>query len=172
MVKLYLKIYFKKLISFVLGFLIWIIVFRIGFDGIVTFANFFSAYPVVRTLIVGGIPTLIMLVIIYSRRKSNNTLKREYYERIDSIVGFKGLILYLIKTRDFIAEVATFSSVLLPFLFAIGSNNKDAPVLINIFTGLIVFAVFVLGFSLIDFLLWFLVHKSWKKIRHVQQTYN
>ena len=66
------------------------------------------------------------------------------------------------RFSEFIAENIAFATVIFPFLLAIGVANSG-PWWANILAGGIILCMGVGVFFVTDFLLWMLVHVSWRK---------
>ena len=77
-------------------------------------------------------------------------------------MGIKSELRYMLRFPEFIAENIAFATVILPFLIAIGVANPG-PWWANILAGVVILCIGVGAFFIIDFLLWMLVHVSWRK---------
>ena len=59
------------------------------------------------------------------------------------------------------AEILAFATIMFPFVVAIGvTAENEASFLANLFAGIVVFSLFVVGYLILDVLFWIFVHKN------------
>ena len=158
-----LKLYFKKLLTILLYGVGVVAIFYIGYGILATLSNFFREVPVVRYLILLGIPLAIVFRIIWTYRVENAVLRREvlscdkeqgdsFGERCRLIFGFS----------HFRAEALAFATyaflVVLPFAIA-----SKAAWYADLLAGVIVFLLITASCCSVDLLLWILIYKKWTR---------
>ena len=156
------KLYFKKLSSIILYTLICVAIYFIGFSIISLIANFFKN-AIIRLIILLGIPLTIILIRIYNKRLENPEIRREYLASVNKEkFNLKDEWQYMIKFPHFLAELSAFST--LAFLYALLTViGVPVPFLIKILSILLAFIIFAGLYFVIDFGLWILIHRTWKK---------
>ncbi|MBR3810806.1 MAG: hypothetical protein IKJ16_00550 [Agathobacter sp.] len=163
------KLYLKKLIL-IIGFCFTILgVYFLCYPFIATIANFFKNSPL-QYAILFGVPTFFVLILVYNGRVQDQKLRKAYVKYIrtkDSknlIDKIKDEIVYLKSFQSLQAELLAFSTLILPFVVAIGvTADSEAPFFANVLAGITLFAVFVGSYLILDVLFWVLVHKKWLK---------
>ncbi len=156
------KLYFKKLWSIIVYALTCFAIYFIGFSIISLIANFFKN-PIVRLIILLGIPLTIILIRIYNKRLENSEMRREYLASVNQEhSALKDEWQYMIKFPHFLAEVFAFSTLTFLFTF-VTIIGIAVPFAVRIFSMLIVFIISAGLYFVIDFGLWMLVHRTWKK---------
>ena len=157
----YVKLYFKKLLIMLFYAGVCFVISLLGSAILLTVANFFQNV-LVRSLILIGIPAVIILGIVYHYRRENNDLRRAYREYCNhEIMTFKKELLYMIKFPDFLAEILAFTTIIIPMtlMLCIATN---APWFAEVLAGMIVLCIMEVIFIAIDFALWMIVHHWWK----------
>jgi hypothetical protein len=152
----------KKLGSILLYTILCIFVYFISFNILVSIANVFKT-PLFRYGILIGVPVGIAFVTVHRFRVEKGEIRRAYLSIAGTEkIGIKSEWRYMIRFPEFIAENIAFATVILPFLTAIGIANPG-PWWANILAGVVILCIGVGAFFIIDFLLWMLVHVSWRK---------
>ena len=137
-------------------------VYFISFNILVSIANIFKT-PIFRYGILVGVPVGIAFVTVHRFRVEKNEIRRAYLSNVGiGKMGIKSELRYMLRFPEFIAENIAFATVILPFLIAIGVANPG-PWWANILAGVVILCIGVGAFFIIDFLLWMLVHVSWRK---------
>ena len=156
------KLYFKKIFSITLYSLICLAIYFIGFSIISLIANFFKN-PIIKLIILLGIPLTIILIRIYNKRLENPEMRREYFAAVNQgRFALKEEWRYMIKFPHFLAEILAFST--LAFLFAFVTIIGIAvSFTVKLLSMLTVFIISAGLYFVIDFGLWMLVHRTWKK---------
>lgn len=157
----YVKLYFKKLLIMLFYVGVCFVISLLGSAILLTVANFFQNV-LVRSLILIGIPAVIILGIVYHYRRENNDLRRAYQEYCNhEKMTFKKELLYMIKFPDFLAEILAFTTIIIPMtlILCIATN---APWFAEVLAGMIVLCIMEVIFIAIDFALWMIVHHWWK----------
>lgn len=156
------RLYFKKLLSVVVGFVLWAVIYFIGFNLLLTVSNIFEN-QILYYFIVYGIPLIIILAIVFNRRAGNVDLKRSYKNAFDnSKPSLKEEIMYILKSSDFQAEILAFASFFIPFDIIVGFG-AEIPWWASIITAIVVLGALVAICGVFDFILWTIVHINWRK---------
>lgn len=164
-----LQLYFKKLFL-IIAFLLSVLgVYYICSPMLVSIANFF-ARPAIRYTILMGVPTFLVLMLIYKKRVDNQSLRADYVKYIRSLnttdlkLNIRNEINYFKTFKPLHAQALAITTLLLPFTIGIGITvENDASFLVNCFAGLVVFSL-IIGICLVlDAAFWLLVHRNWLK---------
>ncbi|MBE5951701.1 MAG: hypothetical protein E7260_08945 [Lachnospiraceae bacterium] len=164
-----LKLYLKKLFLIIGFFFVILGVFFPCYFITSTIANLFQT-PFVHYIILMGVPTVIVLKLVYKGRTKNQNLRNDYIDYISSVgtaerkFKLESEIIYLKSFQPLQAEILAFATIILPFVVAIGiSVEKEASFMANFLTGIIVFSLLVCVYLILDVLFWIYVHKKWLK---------
>lgn len=157
------KLYLKKLLTILLYVVAVVAVFYIGYGILATFSNFFRDVPVVRYLILLGIPLAIIFWIIWNYRVENAVLRRELLscdkEQASSFGGRCRLIFGFSHFRAEALAFATYAFLfVLPFSFA-----SKAAWYADLFAGVIIFLLITAICCSVDLLFWILIYKKWTR---------
>ncbi len=157
----YVKLYFKKLLIILLFAGLCFVISLLGSVILLTVANFFQNV-FVRSLILIGIPAVVILGIVYHYRRENKDLARAYQEYCNhEKMTFKKELLYMIRFPDFLAEILAFATILLPMIIALCIATSE-PLWAEMLAGVIVLCIAEAVFFVIDFALWMIVHHWWR----------
>lgn len=160
--KIMIKLYFKKLLLMLIYVIICFLIYYVGFSILATLANFFEA-PIIRYGVMFGIPAIIILIIIYKHRIEKKEMRRSYLERTNKEkLILKNEFLYMFRFPDFLTEIFSFTTIILPAVIAIGIGNQ-APWWADVFAGTIILCILVSMFFVLDFIFWMIVHIAWRK---------
>ena len=156
------KLYFKKLISILGHTLLCIVIYCIGFTLLTLVANFFKNH-FVRLCIGFGIPLILVLIRVVRRRSENQEMRRAYLAEANrERFVWREEWRRLLKFPDFRAEVLAFASI--AFIFAIiVAFIVTGPWWVYILVALIYLLAPCTLYFTIDFILWAIVHNSWRK---------
>ena len=156
------RLYFKKLISILGHTLLCIVIYCIGFTLLTLIANFFKNH-FVRLCIGFGIPLILVLIRVFHRRSENQEMRRAYLADANrERLVWREEWHRLLKFPDFRAEVLAFASI--AFIFAIiVAFIVTGPWWIYILVALIYLLAPCTLYFIIDFILWVIVHNSWRK---------
>lgn len=157
----YVRLYFKKLLTMLLLAGLCFAISVLGSVILITVANFFQNV-LIRSLILIGIPAIIILCIVYHYRRENDELKRAYQEYCDHdrITLIKEL-LFMIKCPDFLMELLAFTTIMVPLVLTL-CIASDVPWWVEILAGGIILCIAEAVFLVIDLALWLMVYHWWK----------
>lgn len=163
------KLYFKKLLLLI-GFNLAIIgICILGYPIIGTLANFFQ-HPVIHYTILMGVPTFIVLMLVYKGRIKNQNLRNDYMNYIKSVdaierkVTLKYEMSYFKSFQPLHAEILAFATIILIFVVAIAITVENAASFwANLLTTITLFSLFVIVYTILDILFWVFVHRKWMK---------
>ena len=155
------KLYFQKLIRGIKYVLIFLAVYILGANVLVTIANFFKDYPFLQMLILLGIPAVIVFFMASSKRAKDRDRGRAYKKDLGEQRGnLKAELGYVLKSDDYRAELlagATYMILFVAFtLLSNGFANFGFRLLYDLAVGVVIVAVFAAG----DLLSWLYVHKK------------
>lgn len=160
------KLYFKKLLMtvlFALGYL-----FTVFCCGFFSYLLILSILPIQKlisedalTIILASLALVVLLVLVYRGRCDNKLYKMEYLEGIEyKPLSFGKDFWQTLKSKDNIAHTLAFTT--LNFLFNIHIGiSASSTVLVFIFGMLILLISQGAVFTLINTLIWSLVHRRW-----------
>ena len=156
------KLYFKKLVSILGHALLCIIIYFIGFSILTLVANFFKNH-FVRLCIGFGIPLILVLIRVFHRRSENQEMRRAYLAEANrERLVWRDEWHRLCKFPDFRAELLAFASIDLVFAIIV-TFIVTGPWWVYILVALIYFLAPCALYFIIDFILWVIVHNSWRK---------
>lgn len=156
------KLYFKKLFSMIIGLILWVLIYFVGYNLLATLSNVFEN-PIIKYLVLFGLPLLAIIIIVYNRRLENNEIRRSYKQAVESSKPtLKETIKYMSNFSDFRAELLSFATIFFPFVLIIGFG-AEIPWWASIITVIVVWGVTVAICGIIDFILWTVVHNKWRK---------
>ena len=156
------KLCLKKFLWMICYGALFFAVYLIGFSLLTTLGNFFRNMEITY-LIVAAVPAAIIAVIIYNRRRDNSENKRKYIsDNKDTKMTFKNKALYILKSKEFRAEIIASMPIVLFIAVSVSSNFSFAWYT-NLLFGIFAFCFDEMGFAALDFLLWFRVHRYWGK---------
>ena len=158
------KLYFQKLVRGIKYVLIFLAVYILGANVLVTVANFFKDHPFIQMLILLGIPAVIVFIMASSKRGKDRDRGRAHKKDLgDQRGNFKAELGYILKSADYKAELlagCTYMILFLTFtLLSGGFKNFAFRLLYDLVMGAIIVAVFAAA----DLLSWFLVYKKFRK---------
>ncbi len=158
------KLYFQKLVRGIKYVLIFLAVYILGANVLVTVANFFKDHPFVQMLVLLGIPAVIVFIMASSKRGKDRDRGRAYKKDLgDQRGNVKDELGYILKSADYRAELlagATYMILFIVFMLLSGGfANFVFRLVYNLVMGIIIVAVF----AVLDFLSWLLVHKKFRK---------
>lgn len=161
------KIYFKKLKRGIIYAIIMYVIYGIGADILVTLSNFFNEHPFLQTLIVVGIPAIILFCVATYYR-TNDTDKFKAYNRsvpYDKLKLGKD-ILYTLRSPDLWGDVLValtligvylIPTIIIPMVRAGGARAIPVALLSSILTLLIAVAFYTVA----DIISWTVTHKNY-----------
>lgn len=151
-----IKLYFSKLVTLICLILVCFAIYLVGFSIFSVLTNFILICRIVFLCIA----TMCCLIIVYKHRVKNATAKIKYITVHND--SFLKDIIYVFKSKDYIAEILAFETLVIPiFIYAaISEHTPFVPFVIGTI-ALIVISVFV--FSLVDISLWLIVYSKWRK---------
>ena len=112
-----------------------------------TFTRIRSGF--LKSLIVLSVPFLAVAVTVYKRRAGNNTLRRGYLAALKARkFNLSREMVSVMKSRDFIAELLAFATVLIPGVIIITIKGGAPTLLDKVINSLEVF-IQTMGFCFI-----------------------
>lgn len=158
-----IKLYFKKIFWAILLITMILVIYYVGFNTLYTIANIFDKESPVWHIILFGIPALGSLFFLYCIRIGNREKRTQYVNdlRDDRFAVLKD-VLYIIKSKDYMAEILALHTIALP-LFLFAGINEKTPLIPFLLGTIALIAISSIVFSIVDISLWLLVHKSWLK---------
>lgn len=155
-----MKYYFKVLVRSFKYVAIFLGIYILGAPFIGTLANFFANVPFVPTLIMLGIPTIVVFLASVFFRKRNKDTAKAYRAQHDTIsVSLKDDIIATVKTKNYLCEALVYITYL-GILCIIGGRIIFHSKVIQ---TLLMLLVSVIIFCLLDLISWLYVHKQYMK---------
>lgn len=115
-----------------------------------------EALSLVRGILYLAIPIFATALVTYLRRQNNGEMRRAYQTDLgDNPFQWLPEIKKVLKSRDYLAELAAFATLLIPIIILFG-------VMVNIVFTLIFYPLL---YAAIDLCLWLLLHRKWAKER-------
>lgn len=152
-----MKLYFIKLgKGLVLTAFVWLALDML-LDVLITAVNVIipKSLPIIRTICYLALPVFFIALYTYLRRQNNGEMRRSYLDALDDSPFVLGKELTIVlKSRDFLTELAAFGTILIPL-----SLSR------NILSTLLTVVIYTLFFLLIDAGIWLLIHRKWAKER-------
>lgn len=102
------------------------------------------------------------LIFWYRLRLKNKVNRKKYLSVSDSKFVFRKDIVLILKSKDYIAEIFTLVTFILPLFLYAGISEKT-PFFPLVIGTLLLIIISVVLFSIVDITLWLLVHKKWAK---------
>ena len=153
-----MKIYLSKLWRGIAALVFFAIMSYLLTDVLITAVNVVIpvSLPWLRRICYLAVPTLIAVAVTYIRRQNNGEMRRAYQTDLgDASFQWFPEIKKILKSPDFIAELAAFVTLLFPFIIVVG-----------IWVNPIASVIFYLAaFVLIDLSIWLFLHYKWAKER-------
>lgn len=152
MAKLCIKKIFKGLLYAILFYTVYLLLGNV----LITISNFFKNTFITFMFIV-GIPAFIVSMRIYRGRRDNSENKKKYMDdNKDTKMSFGNEFKYIIKLKEFQAEMISIAIIILGIISAALSSKENLSVIA-------VFSLYAPILAGIDFLIWYLVHRYWRK---------
>lgn len=157
-----LKTYFKKLLAALIGTVIFAIFFCLEY---LLITNFFCEIEG-RLLLQYAmilVALLITLLIILIARVCSRHKKEEYLElRKDTKYTLKEDLWFILKSKDFTAEILVTLTVCLPLFIMTGINSGTA-FLPFVFATFVLTVLSLILLCVFDLPIWLIVHNKWNK---------
>ncbi|MBQ9779764.1 MAG: hypothetical protein IJW00_02350 [Clostridia bacterium] len=158
------KLYFQKLVRGIKYVLIFLAVYILGANVLVTLANFFKEYPFIQMLVLLGIPAVIVFFMASSKRAKDRDKGKAYKAALGFQAGnLKAEIGYILKSADYRTELLAGVTYILLFiaftLLSGGFANFAFRLLYDLAMGAVIAAVF----ALCDLLSWLYVQRKFRK---------
>lgn len=152
-----MKIYFTKLGKGIgITVFVWLLLDML-LDFMITMINVVipKSLPLLRNLCYLALPVFFIALFTYLRRQNNGEMRRGYQDALDgSPFLFGKELIRVLKSSDFLAELAAFVTILIPL--SISGNVLNTVLIVLTYT---------LFFILIDAGIWLLLHRKWAKER-------
>ena len=157
------KLYFQKLIRGIKYVLIFLAVYILGANVLVTIANFFKDHPFLQMLILLGIPAVIVFFMASSKRSKDRDRGKAYKKDLGEQRGnLKAELGYILKSADYRAELLAGATYMILFVAFTLLSNGFANFAFRLLTDLLVGIVIIAVFAVVDFLSWLYVHKKFR----------
>lgn len=155
-----MKIYFTKLGKGLLniGFVLLLTMLLMNF--MITIVNIIipESLALLRSICYLALPVFALSLFTCKRRLNQSEKRRQYLDELsDSPFRFSAETVKVLKSADFLAELAVFVTFLV--LLTIASWGG------NILSTIIHSLIYILFFVIIDAGIWLLVHSNWAKER-------
>ena len=158
------KLYFQKLVRGIKYVLIFLAIYILGANVLVTVANFFKEYPVVQMLVLLGIPAVIVFIMASSKRSKDRDKGKAYKTALGDRAGeIKAEFGYVLKSADYKTELLAGATYVLVFITVSILAGGFANFLFRLLTDLAVGAVIVVVYAAGDLLSWLHVHRKFRK---------
>lgn len=144
------KLYLQKLIHAVKYVLIFLVVYIFGANVLVTMANFFKDTPFLQSLVILGVPGVIVFIMATVKRGKDKEKCRAYKAALGDKRGkLTAELAYVLTSPDYIAELlAALTYVLLYIAFALiskGTANFLFRLGYDLAVGAVILAVYAIG---------------------------
>ncbi len=167
------KLYFKKLKRGIIYAIIMYVIYGIGADLLVTLSNFFKEHPFVQTLIIVGIPAIILFSAATYYRANDNDKFKAYNRSVpyDKLKLGRDII-YTLRSPDLWGDVLValtligvylFPTVIIPAVRANGAKAIPIALLSSTLTLLIALAFYTAA----DIISWLVTHKHYLADRDI-----
>lgn len=158
------KLYFQKLTRGIKYVLIFLAVYILGANVLVTIANFFKEHPIVQMLILLGIPAVIVFFMASAKRAKDRDKGKAYKAALGDDAGnLKAEMGYILKSADYRTELlAAVTYVILFIAFTLlsgGFVNFAFRLLYDLAVGAVIVVVYAAG----DLLSRLYVHGKFRK---------
>ena len=158
------KLYLTKLLRGIKYILIFLAVYILGANILVTVANFFKENPILQLLIVMGIPAAIVFFMASSKRRKDRDKGKAYKQALGDLAGhFSSELRYVLTSEDYRAELLSGGTYVLIYILVMLPKNGFDNFLGRLLTDLAVGAVLFLAFALGNLLSWLYVHRNFRK---------
>ena len=158
------KLYLTKLLRGSKYILIFLAVYILGANILVTVANFFKENPLVQMLIVLGIPAVIVFFMASSKRRKDRDEGKAYKKALGDLAGHAGSELrYVLSSRDYRAELLAGGTYVLLYTLVMLLKNGTEHFLLRLISDVAVGAVLFLAFAVGNLLSWLYVHRHFRK---------
>lgn len=153
-----MKIYLSKLWRGAVALIFAAIMSYLLMDVLITMVNVVipESLSLLRAISYLAIPVLIAVVVTYIRRQNNGEMRRTFQADLGS-APFQWMpeIRKILKSPDFIAELAAFATLLFPLIMVMGIQ-------VNLIVSLLLYSIV---FVIIDVSIWLILHHKWAKER-------
>ena len=158
------KLYFQKLVRGIKYVLIFLAVYILGANVLVTVANFFKDYPILQMLVLMGIPAVIVFIMASSKRSKNKDKTKAYKAALGDLSGNpKAELGYVLKSADYRAELLAAATYTILYIAVALLSKGFANFLFRLLYDLAVGAVMIVVFGVVDLLSWLYVHGKSRK---------
>ncbi len=148
------KLYLQKLGKGILYFIFVILLYSLIGGVLMTVINAFIPWELLRSYCYLIVPVFLVALFTYKRRQNRTETRRAYLAELGEIpFSFGAELTKILKSGDFLAELAAFCTLMLVLFI---SNIVHNP--ISAIISLLTYLVF---FLFIDVLIWLLLHRSW-----------
>lgn len=153
-----MKLYFKKLFTGILYFLLGVLIYFVASSVIRLIANSLGPFGGIALI---GIPSLIVGIIVHRRRVNDPTYRQEFLSayRQSSDDPFR----LILKLRGFVTEVAACATIvgvgMIIAALSVGVNSLGIRLVVGVFGTLVITAIY----AAFDALSWHLVLRDWRE---------
>lgn len=157
-----LRLYLKKLAFGIIYIVLLIIVYFAGSALILTAANLAGGTESVwGSIVLVGLPTLVVWIVIYFNRFNNDSKRREYTAATRA--EKRKIISEVIHLMDWRAEMIACFTLTAPIVLAVLVMQRESLLIVNILGAITLFLISEIGYGTMDTLCWFLVLRNWRK---------
>lgn len=158
------KLYFQKLTRGIKYVLIFLAIYILGANVLVTLANFFKEYPLIQMLVLLGIPAVIVFFMASSKRAKDRDKGKAYKAALGFDAGnLKAEMGYVLKSADYRTELLAGATYVILFIMFTLLSGGFANFAFRLVYNLIMGAIIVVVFALCDLLSWLYVHRKFRK---------
>ncbi len=158
------KLYFQKLVRGIKYVLIFLAVYIFGANVLVTIANFFKDHPLIQSLILLGIPAVIVFIMASSKRLKDRDHGKQYKKDLGDRMGnLKSELGYVLMSDDYKAELLSAVTYVVLFTTVMLLAGGFANFVSRLVSDLIIGGIFLLAYALGNLLSWLYVHRKYAK---------
>ena len=163
-VDLMIRLYFKKLLSYILYTAIIFLFYIIAANILIILVNSIFKDENLRNLAILVI-TIVFLVIVVFKRRQNSSSKRPFYESLHEFdFKLKNDIFYIVKGMEWKAELFAFMTVLIPIFLALILEHVELTITYRIIRTILLFSIFVAIYIILNTAIWHFVHVKWHRL--------
>ncbi len=157
------KLFFQKLVRGIKYVLIFLAVYILGANVLVTIANFFKDHPLVQMLVLLGIPAVIVFFMATSARGKDRDRGKVYKQALGDRQGnFQAELGYVLRSADYRAELLAAVAYVLLYVIIMVLPKGGEGFALRLLTDLLVGVIIVAVFAVVDLVSWLRVHKKFR----------
>lgn len=157
-----LRLILKKLAFGIIYLVLLMIVYFVGSALILTAANVAGGTDTVwGSIVLIGLPTLIVWIVVYFNRFNNDSKRREYIT--GARANKRKILSEVFRLEDWRADMLACFILTAPFIVAVLIMQRDSLLIVNILGAISLFLISAVGYGAMDTLCWTLVLRNWRK---------